>query len=157
LPQTSKSGTGSFNCFYYVRTVVEGARPKDLGITTASGLTNWGPETTYIDEAYLRAHRYYLLTKRSALTGDRDSYQPGDIILVPGRDSTLGGVLAGNQRYTHAAVVRGTRGGRITRIRQKVDPFSCVVDLTPAEFAKVYAPQSVGGETAVYSVWRRAR
>ena len=154
LPQTGRTNDDSFNCFYYARTYIEGARPFERPVGgSLNPLRSWqSPARATIDEAYLGLHNYRLVYSSPVLPTTKSSVppEPGDIIMVPGSDPL--GILAG-QRYFHAGIVVGVGAASITRIRQKVDPFHCVVDLTPAEFQKVYQPEA----GANYEIWRRAR
>lgn len=150
LPQTGRTNDDSFNCFYYLRAYVEGAMPPEYPPRPATDpRRSWdSPARAYADDVYLRLHGYTMQALHRQL--DTAGYEPGDVIMVPGRDPA--GRFAGiDQRYVHAAIVVATRAGRITRIRQKVDPFKCVVDLTPQEFRTVYA---LSGDD-MYEIWRR--
>ncbi len=154
LPQTGRTNDDSFNCFYYARTYIEGRRPFEPPIAGAlNPARSWSsPARATIDEAYLSLHGYRLVFSSANLPTTKSSIppEPGDIVMVPGTDPL--GILAG-QRYFHAGIVVGVNATGITRIRQKVDPFRCVVDLPPADFQKVYQPEA--GRT--YEIWRRSR
>jgi hypothetical protein len=152
LPQTAKLVRGTFdsesyNCFYYVETEVEKQLP--YVIPYRHGALSTSPSMAYIDDGYLLGKNYNLVGTTASLS--ENVYRTGDIILVPGRDATL----SPDQQFKHAALVLGTRDGVITRIRQKIDAFKCVVDLTPEEFRKVYPPETVPKIVPRYQVFRQ--
>ena len=146
LNQTGKTIHDSFNCFFYAHTYIEGAVPKDVL-----------PGNDYFEDPYLRQHGYSFYNTVRDLTGDNrkpgEGFAVGDIIVSPlvvEGASWLDFLLRG-QLYSHVAIVVETdaRGG-IRRIRQKIDPWKCVVDLSPAEFQRVY-----GIVDKSYKIWRR--
>jgi hypothetical protein len=158
FPQTGKTLDDSFNCFFYAQTAIEGmlppgmSRPSPLDPTRGIRETQHkAPSTDYFDESFLTAHGYSLAFATTDMTVGK--FQPGDVILVPGQDPNVNM----NEKYDHAAIVLGTRGDAISRIRQKASPFLCVVDLTPQEFNAVYPPTLPAGDTppALYQVYRR--
>lgn len=151
LPQTGRDNDSSFNCFFYMRTYVEDRLPPEYPMRWSTDpRRNWSaPSRAYADAGYLLMHGYRLAMAPRKLAG-HDGFEPGDVIMVPGTDA-LGPVVGIDQQYYHVGVVRATRGGQISRIRQKLNPRQCVVDLTAAQFQKVYGLE--GDDT--YEVWRR--
>jgi hypothetical protein len=144
----------SYNCFFYIQTTIDrrvpfrGLVPYEplSGIMQTIHIT---PGSDYINAAFLENSGYQYVFGVTTLRGS--GFQLGDIILVPGKDNTI--PIPGEQ-FNHAAIVYGIRNGQITRIRQKLDPFNGVVDLTPQQFESVYKPTKVEGVPAEYQVYR---
>jgi hypothetical protein len=128
----------SYNCFYYIQTNVLGQPPEGINfIDEKDARSSWlethhqVPATDYFDEDFLRSHNFRFAATSTDLrsftpTGPNYEPEPGDIVLVPGRDNN---VDLGEQ-FKHVAIIQGSRSGAIVRLRQKFDPFNRVVDLT---------------------------
>jgi hypothetical protein len=160
----------SFDCFYYVMAWILGRLPADTvndvrqvdqiqkgPLSSQYWTSHKIPGNAYLDNNWLTQNGYNRqFVTRSVMGGpvgvpgnryQLQGFKPGDIILVPGS------VPSWNlQSYVHAGIVTQTDGnGNVVTTRQKINPWTCVQDLTPDQFDLTYG---VGGP--IFEVWRKA-
>jgi hypothetical protein len=139
---------GDYNCFYYVKTFIQRGTPLPVPPPPFNMYT--GPTETLWGEDLMNAGY------RGPNTGSFGllwTAKVGDIVMVRGSQ----GGLQATYPYVHAAVVTevDTRG-TILRLRQKLDVFHCVADLTWPQFQELYAGKTAAGAGG-YELWSNPR
>ena len=165
-----------FNCFYYVMTWILGQLPAGI-LANPAEIKNveFSPKASpmwsahmvagnaYFDQHWLVSHGYgeEFVTKSLAAGpvgiphGNPDvlqGFKPNDVILVPSGpfNPFIPGAPTVPQSYVHTAVVTKTDGnGHVMMTRQKVNPWTCTTDLSPASFDRLF-----GGGDTIFEVWR---
>jgi hypothetical protein len=128
---------GSYNCFFYAKTFMEGRLHRLEPFERAHG------EESFADNDYMAREKYGVVA--SGINMNLFKAQIGDLIAVEG-DNTL----TPWRPWVHIAVVTSVdANGKILSTRQKPDPGHCVVDLSLAQFYKVY-PVSGGYRYLLY-------
>lgn len=129
-----------YNCHYYSKTFILGARPTPVPTVNA-----------FLEPQELQRLGYALVSEApnvNQLSGAR----AGDILLVRGPSYYDIFQRPGPEFSVHSAIVTATdQAGRIQLTRQKPDDTRCVTDMTPDQVFREY--QRPG---AKYQVWRAA-
>ena len=159
-----QSGQGleaSYNCFFYIHTHVLRNAPYPPVEPSENPLVKYQtavaegahetPGTDYLGPDFVQERGYKLVSTPLTISSG-SNYQVGDIIFVPGTDNTT----PNGEVYVHVGLVYVVSGGKITKIRQKHNPNTGVVDLTPQQFQNEYPPQDDGPYPGKYEVYRHS-
>jgi hypothetical protein len=148
-----------YNCFYYAKTFVQYAPPIPSPLPPFN--TNYGPTENLWEEELIGAgyrgprvrrasqgQNEFWVEPASTIYTPQNMYRarPGDIIMVIGTPP----LTKFTYPYVHSAIITEVdSSGRIVRLRQKIDPFHCVADLSWEQFQALYPGEPRGN----YRLW----
>jgi hypothetical protein len=142
--QVSGINQHSYNCFYYVRTFIEGALPSSTMLWDNPSTTEIEGPYPPMNYHYLENHGYQRLARSTSLLSFQA--QVGDIVAVENPPQEQFGFP-----YLHGAVVVQVSGNQIARLRQKGNVQICVMDTDPVTFMTKYYGLAPGNQ---YELWR---